>query len=240
MIVAISQPMYMPWYGIFEQIKRSDIFVHYDDVQLPTSSSFMTRVQINSHNAIKWLTLPVKRLDGRHSMINRCAIVEDSWRSKHSESLRHAYSECPYFADAIGLFEEIKSGNATNLAEFTARSVEILSAYLGIQTKFVKSSELGIPGHGSQRILDICKALDATTYVTGLGALNYLDHQSFVASGIEVLYPEYACHEFRHVNSTFTPYVSILDFIAHTGEFAASLFNSKFTDWRLHISSNNT
>lgn len=235
MIVAISQPMYMPWYGIFEQIKASDIFVHYDDVQLPTASSFMTRVQINSFHSIKWLNLPVSRLDGRHSLINRCEIQNDKWRKKHLLTIEYAYAKCPFYEDAKKLVTKIIEYPDNNLASFTAHSVEVIASYLHIKTKFIKSSELSVPGHASQRILDICKHLDATAYITGLGALNYLRHEDFEEHGIKIFYPEYSCAQFSHINSDFTPYVSIIDFIAHKGPEAVSMFQTKFDYWRNYI-----
>lgn len=236
MIVAISQPMYMPWYGIFEQIKESDIFVHYDDVQLPTAASFMTKVQINSFHSIKWLNLPVKRLDGRHSLINRCEIHNDRWRKKHLLTIEYAYGKCPFYKDVKNLVMEIIEYADNNLASFTAHSVEIIAAYLNIKTKFIKSSTLAVPGHASQRILDICKSLGATAYITGLGALNYLRHEDFEENGIKIFYPQYDCAKFRHANSNFTPYVSIIDFIAHKGPETVALFHTKFDYWRNHVS----
>ena len=46
--IVISQPMLFPWIGIFEQIKLSDVYVHYDDAQLPQGRSFINRVQIKT------------------------------------------------------------------------------------------------------------------------------------------------------------------------------------------------
>ena len=37
--VVISQPMFLPWVGLFEQARHADVWFHYDDVQLPQGRS---------------------------------------------------------------------------------------------------------------------------------------------------------------------------------------------------------
>ena len=34
--LAVLQPGYLPWLGFFDQMRRSDVFVYYDDVKLET------------------------------------------------------------------------------------------------------------------------------------------------------------------------------------------------------------
>ena len=53
MILVVSQPMYFPWVGLLEQIRLSDQFVHYDDVQY--TRGFYNRVQVKVPGAIRWM-----------------------------------------------------------------------------------------------------------------------------------------------------------------------------------------
>ena len=52
-------------------------------------------------------------------------------------------------------------------------------------TKFIRSSDLNIGGSGSKRILEILKKLSGKKYVTGHGAKNYLDHNSFEEENVK-------------------------------------------------------
>ena len=45
MNLVVSQPMFLPWIGLFEQVRLADRFIHYDDVQLPQGRSFISRVK---------------------------------------------------------------------------------------------------------------------------------------------------------------------------------------------------
>ena len=80
--IVISQPMFLPWYGLFEQIRMSSVYIHYDDIQFPLGRSFMNRVQIVTSSISEWLTAPVRR-KGKE-IINKVYFDESfNWREKH-------------------------------------------------------------------------------------------------------------------------------------------------------------
>ena len=59
--VVVSQPMFIPWIGIFEQIALADTFYHYIDIQYPKGRSFMSRVQLLGNSGQQWLTAPIDK-----------------------------------------------------------------------------------------------------------------------------------------------------------------------------------
>ena len=59
MKVVISQPMFFPWVGMFEQIRLADIYVHYGDVRF-SKGSYVNRVQIKTAQGVRWLTVPLQ------------------------------------------------------------------------------------------------------------------------------------------------------------------------------------
>ena len=58
MNVVILQPSYIPWRGYFDQIRRADLFVFYDDVQYD-KRGWRNRNQIKTASGKQWLTVPV-------------------------------------------------------------------------------------------------------------------------------------------------------------------------------------
>ena len=50
---------------------------------------------------------------------------------------------------------------------------------LQIDTKIIKSSSLDVVGNKSNLILEICKKLKGTKYLSGVSGKNYLDLESF-------------------------------------------------------------
>lgn len=233
--VVISQSMYFPWCGFLDQIRLADIFVHYDDVQL--SRGFYNRVQVKTSQGISWLTVPILDRNKRQN-INECRIsYEEDWLAKHRAILVNAYRKAKFFEDMISLFDSVHSTRYKFLHELTRSSIFALVDYfeLNESTRFVSSEDLSISGKGSQRLLDITQAVAGSVYLTGHGALNYLDHTLFDERNIEVSYMQYKISPYEQFSGKFTPYVTALDAIAHLGKGANQILNSGIIDWRSAI-----
>ncbi|CTQ54744.1 WbqC-like protein family protein [Roseibium album] len=232
-VVVVSQPMFVPWVGFFEQIHLADVFVHYDDVQLPHGRSFTTRVQVKTRNGMHWLTVPVDRCRSG-SLINEALISDTSdWRKTHLETLRHAYAKAGNFAAMFALAERIYAAEGQDIADFNIGSTELISGLLGLQPEFARSSTLNIGGRGSERLISICRNFNASVYVTGHGAKNYLEHEAFAQAGIEVRYMNYATAPWPQLHGEFSPYVTILDLLAAVPfTEAADYLTSAAVHWR--------
>jgi hypothetical protein len=224
--------MFLPWVGLFEQVRLSDVFIHYDDVQLPQGRSFMSRVQLKSSNGVSWLTAPV---DHAHSgkLLNEVVLFnQEDWRSKHLKTIRHAYAKAEHFELMFEIAEKIYSHPSDHLSEFNINAIELIARWLGLSPAFMRSSEMGVGGASTQRLVDLCKLVNCDTYVTGHGALKYLEHEKFEEVGISVRYMDYKKTAYQQRHGEFTPYVSILDAIANCGEQARELLCSDTIYWR--------
>ena len=233
MNVVISQPMYFPWVGMLEQARLADHFVFYDDVQF-SKGSFVNRVQIKTAAGIKWLTVPING----HSLGQRIQDVQiDSrkdWRRQQLDMLRQAYAAAPYLKDMLRLVKDVFDANPKSIGDLSRLSMLILSDYFGLKHRegFKNIQELGIPGAGSSRVLEIVVHLSGNTYITGHGARNYLDHEAFERVGVGVRYMNYNCSQYQQLHGQFTPYVSSLDLVANCGVEGEKIIRSTTINWK--------
>jgi len=231
--VVILQPMYFPWRGVFEQIKLTDVFVYYDDVQFPTGRTFINRVQIKTPNGFIWMNIPIVKKERTYLKINEMKVNElISWREYHKKKFIYNYSRAPYYEDALALLEEVLSLPNNNLAEITINSLKVCCKFLGFRKTFIKSSTLGIDGKGTERLVRITKYLNGDIYITGHGAKNYLDYDLFESSDIKVEFMNYKNISYPQLWGDFNPYVSILDLISNTGRDASKYINSESLYWK--------
>lgn len=233
--VVISQSMYFPWVGLLEQVRLSDIFVHYNDVQY--TRGFFNRVQVKTPQGPKWITVPLRDYH-RGQQIDE-VLIDDrvDWRSQHRDVLRQVYIKSPFLSDMLAIVDRVFSGTFNTLAELSRTSMMSLAEYFGLvdSVYFLESSSLRIGGTSSQRLHDIVAELRGNIYVTGHGALNYLDHQLFERSGIAVQYMQYRCIPYPQLHGDFTPYVTALDLIANCGPDGARVIQSESVDWKVFI-----
>lgn len=232
--VVISQPMFFPWIGMFEQIRLADVYIHYDDAQFPHGygNTFINRVQIKTADGIQWLTVPVVR-KGIHSIKDTLINESSDWRKKHLKTLYHAYGKCSYYTDLRDIVEDVYAHKCLTISELNIYALLKVCAYFSISTQFKYSSCMPIGDiKSSEKVLALVKACSGDVYITGWGAKNYLDHALFEQNNIQVEYMDYQKKPYNQKFGEFTPYVSILDLIANKGTEGREVMISPTMNWR--------
>lgn len=219
--VAISQSNYIPWKGYFDLIASVDIFVLYDDMQY-TKRDWRNRNKIQTANGSQWLTIPVDVKGKYYQKINETLVAEQSWRRKHWAAICQNYSKAPYFKTYEEIFKHLYlESSETSLSKINYDFLKVICNILGIDTKLVLSDEFELVDGKSERLLGICKDLDADIYLSGPAAKEYLDEELFSNEGITVEWMEYASYpEYSQQHSPFEHYVTVLDLIFNEGSNA--------------------
>lgn len=225
--VVISQSMLFPWVGMLEQVRLADVFVHYDDVQF-SKGSFTNRVQVKTATGMQWMTVP---LSGHHLgqtiAETRIAPVA-TFRGRHLALLSDSFDGAPFADDALGLLEATYDGGHETIGALARASLMALADYFDLtgERQFIDSGTLFQSLSSTDRVLAIVQALGGTSYVTGHGARNYLDHGRFEANGISVDYMDYQKIPYAQGHGAFTPYVTGLDLVAWRGRAGRELIVS--------------
>jgi len=227
MNVVILQPSYIPWRGYFDQIRRADVFVFYDDIQYD-KHGWRNRNQIKTHQGKQWLTIPVHAKGATLGTQIKDVRIDWSkpWAKSHLKALTISYSKAPYFKDYVPLLESFYQQRHEFLADFTIQTSKTLACELGFtSTRFLRSSELSnIEGQGTDRVISILKHLGATHYISGPSAIEYMEPEKFDAVGITFEYMQYNYREYSQLHPPYDPFVSILDLLFMTGSEAGSYF----------------
>ena len=213
---AIMQPTYLPYLGYFHLIAASDIFVFLDDVQF-ARRSWQSRNRILGAGGEVMLTVPVKKT-GREAAIKDIEVADDQpWRAAHLNAFRHAYGKRPFFTDAMTFLEEhlVEAGR---LADLNIGLIGAAATRLDLGAELIRASSLSMPGHRSEHLLAICRAVGATHYLSPMGSAEYMEQEGvFDAADFPFRFQPFVEVAYRQGRETFTPYMAFVDALANVG-----------------------
>ena len=214
------------------KVMSADIFVYLDTVQF-SKNGLQNRNQIKTANGPLWLTVPVKHQLG-HS-IAATEIADNRATEKHWKTLTATYSRTPGFELWREELRELLTRPYRSLANVAIASTEWMLEKLNVNAKRMLASEIqGIHGHASELVASICKALGATQYLTGTGALAYLNLNDFSDITCDVLVQQWTplTYPQKHMTDGFTSDLSTLDLLLNCPDKAATMI-ANAGSWRL-------
>lgn len=216
MIVAVHQPQYLPWLGYFDKMRRADVFCYLNDVQYK-KNEWQNRNRIKTAQNWQWVTVPVRY----HfpEKINEVRINQAvDWRKKHLQALITNYSRAPYFKEYIPIFEDTFSREWEFISELNIHLIESLKGLLDMgEIPSVLSSDFKLSEEPTDRLIDICKALGADTYLAGKGGADYMDLERFEKNKLKVMIQEFAHPVYPQLFDGFQSHLSIVDLLFNCG-----------------------
>ena len=231
--ISIMQPHFFPWFGYFELIKNSDLFIFLDDVEFP-HRSYVNRVKFQFQNKIDWLSLPIKRDSNKLIKDVKLFNKKENFKllkKKISYSLKknNNYHLVDTILNKISI-EEIFTINEFN--KFTIKA--IASIIFKKKIKFFDHSGLK-EFKKSDRILEICRLYKAESYLTAHGSKHYLDFKKFEKLNINV---EFLNYNIKKYKNNQIDNLSILDILSIHGVDAIKFFDSKKISWKSFVKIN--
>ena len=234
MKIAIMQPYLFPYIGYFQLINAVDTFVFYDDV------NFIKGGWINRNNILtnKKSTLFTVSLDSpsSFSLISETKIdlkKIDSFSTKFLKTISQSYKKAPFYEEVFPMLEVFfLLKKRLFISEMAIDSIVMISEYLGINTKFQRSSinhsatkEL----EKADRLISIAEKEGATTYINPIGGMELYSKKFFATNNIELHFIKADDIEYSQFKNDFVPWLSIIDVLMFNSKEDMQLLLNKFT-----------
>lgn len=215
MRIGVMQPYLFPYLGYFEIIAQSDTFVFYDDVD------FIRRGWINRNNLIinkekKLFTTPVQKTNVGVKISEVELVGYADWKDKFLITLLQNYKKSTNFEAVYNLIKEIlNKSDYKYISELAIDSVTMTSSYLGLNTGFVKSSELEVHDKMTKefRLFEIAKIFKAEEIVMPVGSLSLYEDWPFEEVRLKTLKKN--DFTYSQKRKLFEPNLSIIDVLMH-------------------------
>jgi WbqC-like protein family len=235
MKIAIHQPHYLPWLGYFAKWAAADLFVFLDTVQYE-KNGWQNRNRIKTREGPRWLTVPVRAKLGTPI---RDVLVDSSqnWCSHHLATIASAYGGAQGWRRYREELDAFYDRAWDHLAPVAIASAEWLAGKLGVTTPTRLASQMGLlaeaQGDATARLVGLCRAVGADTYLAGRDGSLYMDIAQFEAAGIAVETQQYEHPVYGQEHGEFAPFLSTLDLLLNHGDEALGILTEASTWSRL-------
>jgi len=220
MKVAMMQPGFIPWQGLFELIYYTDVFVFLDDFQFSIQSYNQRNRMFVNKGQVDWYTVPVHKALSFKAPLNQTVINEGiPWRKKMWKRIEINYSRAPYYDEIAPRIKDCLFWETNNLCELNIRFIKNLCSILGFNRDFRFSSQLPSNKKRSERVLDLLQKTGADFYLCAKGSFGYmLEDGIFPVESIQVLFQDFQPKPYKQIGDRdFVSHLSVLDALMNVG-----------------------
>ncbi|MFC1623828.1 WbqC family protein [Candidatus Omnitrophota bacterium] len=217
MKISIQQPEFFPWLGYFDKLYQVDKVVFLDNVQFK-KRYFENRNKVRTRDGWMWLNTPVKT-KGRYTQKIMDAEIDNSkpWQKRIVSAIRCNYRRAPYWEYYGESICGIVSRPYKFLVDFNLSVILFLMEKLGVKREWCLSSALSTEDLGSDLILEICRKMQATDYLSGKDGKSYLKEDGFVKNGIKLHYQNFIHPVYKQFHGGFFEGMSVIDLLFNHG-----------------------
>ncbi len=224
MRVAIHQPQYLPWLGYADKLDSADVFLLLDTVQFK-KHEWQNRNRIRTRDGWQWMTVPI--IDRFPERIDRVEInSRTDWQRKHCQALRLHYGRAPYWEPLGPELIAVLEKPWVRLSELNAAVLDLVCRHLGITTRRILASGLMAREEPTDRLIDLCRAVEGTVYLSGQTGPAYMDVERFVQAGIEVQIQAYRHPQYPQRYPPFVSHLAVIDLLFNCGPEGLAILRS--------------
>ena len=218
MKLAIMQPYFFPYIGYWQLIHATDQIVIYDDVNY-IKGGWVNRNRVLINGQPRYITVPLYKASPYKLISEISLLPRQDWRSKLIRTIDITYKKAPKFHEVFPIIEKLIQYKSNNLSEYLVYQLQTLSAFMGINTKFIVSSRCfkNKDLSGQDRILDICIRKNVSKYINLQGGRKLYETESFRNAGIDLQFILMRPIAYMQNNDIFVPFLSIIDVLMVEG-----------------------
>jgi hypothetical protein len=206
-----------------------DAFVVYDHIKY-TKKGWINRNRLLLNDTPVTFSLPLQA-DSDYLNICERHIAATFNPLELIRKFEAAYAKSAFFAETAPLIHTILRYEQRNLFDFIFHSIGCVCQHLQITTPLIISSTVEASNDlkNQDRVIGICKTMNATTYVNPIGGVELYRADEFQAHGIALEFLQSRLSSYPQRASSFVPALSIIDVLACIGKAGAqALIQSDF------------
>jgi len=235
LIVGIMQPYFIPYWGYFSHIQQCDFWVVFDQPKY-SRKTWMSRNYIrNAQGKPQLVSVPVTFDNVDKKTIGNAIIQKEALHAQWLIKKFLHYSKSPHYDEAMHIINEAYASLESNkLCEFNTKIVAAICRYLGIEFKYMYSSQIDYDIDQVQKsgdwAFEISKALKAKTYINPISGFPIFEISKFRDAGIGLKFLKTRGFPFTKGGIEDMQHFSILDTILNCSAEQVGSIQTSSTD----------
>ena len=220
-MITIHQPNYLPWMGFFHKWMLSDAFIILDTVQYH-KNEWQNRNRIKTAQGAQWLTVPVTYRFPQ--TISEVGLAPAPWARKQIATIEQNYAKAPYLDAYWSEIKTLLQQPWQKLSDLNTAIIRLFGRMLGCTAPLYLASEIPVENQDpTGRLIDLCKHLDGTAYLSGSEGKNYLRQEVFEDAGLALYFQAVEAPVYPQLHGDFISHLSVLDLLLNCGDGAAKV-----------------
>jgi hypothetical protein len=189
LIISIHQPSYFPWLGMLDKIRKCDVFMVMDEVQLSDSAYQHRNLFLTADGNPKFLTIPLVKKNYLKRPFREIEIASPDWRVKHLNFIWNTYRKHPYANEVMSRVATFYATEYDLLADAVVASMRLSFEFFGIKTRMILQSTMDYDRslRRGELVIALVRAAGGNCYISGTGAQSYLEESAFTG-GLSLRY----------------------------------------------------
>ena len=225
-ILVAHQPEFLPWISYISKATMGDVYFIVDTVQF-RKEGFQNRnkIRIKNEPGWQWLTIPVLLAKKKLTNLSDVKInYREKWQRKHLSAIKYSYGNTPYFNEIYPELEKIYSDfDGEFLVEFVVSIIKYAFNKFNIDIPVYRTSDLKKLGHNlegekSELAINMCKVVQAKSFVFGQYGRQYIEKEKFFQNNIKFVFQKFEHPTYSQIHGEFIPQMSFIDLLFNHGE----------------------
>lgn len=212
MRIGIMQPYFLPYLGYWQLMNTVDVYVVFDDVNY-INGGWINRNRILVNGKPQYITVPLFGAS-QNKLINEIQVdTQSKLFKKQLRTVEMAYKKAPMFSEVFPMLETLFTEPKENLMDLILESFRLVRQRLNIHSKMILSSQIDKDNaqKGQDKIIAICKMLNADEYINAIGGKELYDRAVFEGQKIKLCFLKTKEISYPQFENAFAANLSVLD-----------------------------
>lgn len=243
MKLAIMQPYFMPYIGYFQAINAVDKYILYDNLNFIKDAWVNRNRLLLCNGNVSTFSVPIIAKSSNTKIVDIRIDNSQKWGEKLLKTIFLNYKKVSDFDEIFPLLETILSRKYDFLSELNVLSIKTIAEFLSIGTviEYDNSKYISLednlllvdqqnyspfqylektqPIKKVARVIAICKAEGATSFINAIGGQSLYSQEEFAKYGIDLKFVQTDLDlRYNQFSHEFTSNLSIIDVLMHNGK----------------------